>query len=553
MSTDTTTTRPWRTWMTSALLASASLLSACGGGGDTGLTGGVGTGGTGAFSSGAIRGLGSIVVNGVRYDDSAATISDDSGSAGNSAQLQLGVVVEVQGDDIVTPATGLPTSNARSVVFRSEVKGPVSAIDASAGALTVLGQRVQIGSATVFDLNLPNGLAGLSVGQLVEVYGFVDANGIYQATRIEGEDSASAYKIRGLLSALNTTARSFQIGAAVIDYSAINLNFTLVNGQTIRVEVATTPNAAGQWVATRLNSATALGNAPSNAASVELEGVVTSLASARRFVVNGIEVDASGVANFPGGVVVGAQIEVKGKLENGVLVARRVELEDDDSREFEIKGNIATLDAVAKTFQIRGMLIDYSGARFKDGTAANLSADVRVEIKGQLNASGTVVQATEVEFKGLDDNGSNSSFEVKGAISAFNSTTQTFVVRGITVGYASARFEDGTVAQLANGAVVEVKGSVNAGVLVAAVVDFEDGSGSGGSSADDDSYELKGAITSVNTAAQTFVVNSITVSYATARFEDGTASSLRVGTRVEVKGNTPVNGVVTATEVDFDD
>lgn len=553
------TQRPWRTWLASALLAGATLLSACGGGGDTGLIGGVGSGGTGAFSTGAIRGLGSIVVNGVRYDDSAATITDDSGGASNSTQLQLGVVVEVQGDDIVTPATGLPTSNARSVVFRSEIKGPASAVDAGTGSLTVLGQRVQVGAATVFDLSLPNGLAGVKLGQLVEVYGFVDANGVYQATRIEAEDSASVYKIRGLLGTLNTTARTFQIGAAVIDYSAINLNFTLVEGQTIRVEVAPTPNSLGQWVATRLNSATALGNAASSAASVELEGVVTSLTSARRFVVNGVTVDATNAASFPNGVALGAQVEVKGKLENGVLVARNVELEDSDRREFEVKGNIAALDTVAQTFQIRGMLIDYSNARFEDGTVANLSVDVRVEIKGQLNTNGTVLQASEVEFKGLDDTGNSGSFEVKGSVAELNTTAQTFVVRGITVNYAGARFEDGTVAQLANGAAVEVKGAVSGSLLVATVVDFENssddagGGSGGGSGSDDDSYELKGVIASVNSSAQTFVVNNVTVSYAAARFEDGSAADVRVGARVEVKGTAPVNGVVTASEVDFDD
>ena len=512
------------------------------GGGDS--VAGVGTGGTGAFSVGAIRGLGSIVVNGVRYDDSVATITDDSGASGSSEQLQLGVTVEVQGDDIVTPAVGLPTSTARSVTFRSEIKGPISAIDSVAGTLTVLGQSVQVGPSTVFDLNLPNGLSSLSVGGLVEVYGFVDANGVYQATRLEGEASPSVYKIRGPISDVNTAAKTFRIGLATINYSAINLNAALVNGQTVRVELAISPNGQGQWVATRLNSATTLGSAASGKATVELEGLVTQINSARSFVVNGVTVDASAVSNFPAGVAVGVPVEVKGRLDNGVLVARKVELEDDEDREFEIKGNIAALDTTAQTFQIRGMLIDYSNAIFDNGTASNLSADVRVEIKGQLNASGTVVQATKVEFKGLDDRGSSGSFEVKGAVEGLNTSTNTFVVRGITVSYSSARFDDGVAADLSNGDVVEVKGTVVVGVLQATEVDFEDGNRS---------YEIKGNISALNTAASTFVVNSVTVSYASASFEDGTVADLRVGARVEVKGSAVNNGVVTASKVEFED
>ncbi len=539
-------TRHWRTALASALLAGVTLIGACGGGGD--VVGGVGTGGTGAFSSGAIRGLGSIVVNGVRYDDSAATITDDNGNSSNSSSLKLGVVVEVQGDDIVTPATGLPTSNARSVVFRSEIKGPVTAVNTAAGTLTVLGQSVVISASTVFDLNLPNGLASVAVGQLLEVYGFVDANGVYQATRIEGENSTSAYKIRGKLSALNTTAKTFQIGAAVIDYSAINFSFTLVNGQTIRVEVAPTPNGLGQWVATRLNSATALGNAASSAATVELEGVVTSVTGARGFVVDGITVDASGVSSFPAGIAVGSRVEVKGKLSNGVLQAIRVKLENSNDRSFEIKGNIALLDTTAKTFEIRGVLIQYGNATFKDGLESNLSVDVRVEIKGSLNATGTVLTATEVEFKGLSDNGSNSSYEVKGAISLLDTTAKTFVVRGVAVNYSSAGFEDGTAADLANGAVVEVKGTVSAGVLLATQVEFENALSSG-----DDSYEIKGHITALDTTTQTFVVDGVLIAYGSASFKDGSAANLSVGAKVEVKGSAPVAGVVTATRIAFDD
>lgn len=550
----TPTLRRWRLWSASALLAgSALLLSACGGGGA--VIGGVGTGGTGAFSSGAISGFGSIIVNGVRYDDSAASVCDDSAADDNpcgktNGALKLGMVVEVEGSDVATDASGQQTSNARSIVFRSEIKGPVAAIDTTAGTFTVLGQAVKVSAGTVFDTALSAGLSSLVPGDLVEVYGFVDANGVYAATRIEREDSASVYKIRGKLSALNATAKTFQIGAAVIDYGAINFNFTLVNGQTIRVELAPAPNALGQWVATRLNSATALGNAASAAATVEVEGLITAFTSATRFEVNGLPVDATGVSGLPAGLGVGAQVEVKGKLSSGVLLASKVQLEDGDDREFEVKGSIAALNTSAQTFEIRGVAIDYSSATFKDGTVANLSVDVRVEIKGRLNATGTVVLAIEVEFKGLGDSGSSSgSYEVKGTIGSLNTTAKTFVVRGVTVGYATATFEDGVEANLADGAVVEVKGTVGNGVLVATAVDFEDGSGTTAGS----EYEVKGSISSLDTVTRRFVVDGVTVSYAAATFRDGVESGLAVGVVVEVKGTRAADGLVSATRVSFED
>ncbi len=45
-------------------------LSGCGGGGSD--VAGLSSGGTGSFTSGTISGLGSIIVNGIRYDDTNA-------------------------------------------------------------------------------------------------------------------------------------------------------------------------------------------------------------------------------------------------------------------------------------------------------------------------------------------------------------------------------------------------------------------------------------------------------------------------------------------------
>src|SRR5262245_13917335 len=75
-------------WLVAAVLLGLS----CGGG--------VGTGGTGAFASGPITGFGSIIVNDVHFDESAARIDDDGGNGRDRSELHLGTVVEVQGGEI---------------------------------------------------------------------------------------------------------------------------------------------------------------------------------------------------------------------------------------------------------------------------------------------------------------------------------------------------------------------------------------------------------------------------------------------------------------------
>lgn len=76
-----------------ALLGTA-LLPACGGGG-TGLAG-ISSGGTGSFTTGVVVGLGSVIVNGIRYDDRSATVRLNGG-VGQPGDLQLGMVVRIQG------------------------------------------------------------------------------------------------------------------------------------------------------------------------------------------------------------------------------------------------------------------------------------------------------------------------------------------------------------------------------------------------------------------------------------------------------------------------
>ena len=59
--------------------AAAALLAGCGGGGDAG-TAPFGTGtaaATSSYAAGAISGFGSVIVNGVRFDNSKAKVSDD--------------------------------------------------------------------------------------------------------------------------------------------------------------------------------------------------------------------------------------------------------------------------------------------------------------------------------------------------------------------------------------------------------------------------------------------------------------------------------------------
>jgi hypothetical protein len=397
-------TRPW----IAATFAAALGVAGCGGSADDV----VGTGGTGAqaqsIAVGRISGFGSIIVNGVRFDDSTARINDDDGVAHVRGDLKLGMVVDVKGGALTNDATaGTSSGTASSIVFGSEIKGAVQSVDIAAGTLSVVGQTVKVDAATIFD-GFANGLASVQAGNLVEIFAFFDsATHSYQATRVELKNALVEFKLRGVVAGLDTTAKTFDIGGATIGLSSVPASElpALSNGLLVRVTLQPAQQS-GVWVATKIRSAV---RNIEDRTEAEVEGVVSDFSSLSSFKVNGVAVDASGTAvvfkdGTSGQVINGVRVEVEGQMQNGVLVASRVELkqagQDGHDAEVELHGNVESVDAVAKSFVLRGVTVTYDGStRFDDGTAVNLIVNAQIEVRGTLTNSGNNVAATRIKFE----------------------------------------------------------------------------------------------------------------------------------------------------------
>ncbi len=127
----------------------AVLIVACGSdsGSDSGAgtTAGIDRGGI-TIAQGPITGFGSVIVNGVRYATSGASIIVDGASA-TEADLAIGQVVRVEGSVDANGTTGTATT----IIFDDDVEGPVQSIDLATGRIVVLGQPVQTSAATSFD------------------------------------------------------------------------------------------------------------------------------------------------------------------------------------------------------------------------------------------------------------------------------------------------------------------------------------------------------------------------------------------------------------------
>ena len=392
----------WSSTLAAATAACATaLLVACGGGGETATEAVVPVTAT-TYTQGAITGFGSVFVGGVRFDDSSASVSDEDGNSRSRSELKLGMMVELD-------AGAVDRSSASALALRirlgNEIVGPVGAVDTTASTVQVLGQTVLVTSSTIFDESLAGGLSALTAGAVVEVYGILDpANGRVVATRIEPKTGATAYKLRGAIADLDTTAKTFTVNGQTISYAglpAASVPPGLTKGQIVRVLLQTT-QVNGAWVATALRGGLRLPEVTRRDAHVE--GVISVFTSTSSFQVNGLQVDASN-ATFPDGttgIVLGAKVEVEGVVTNGVLVASKVEIEDRraEPRLLELRGEMGNLNTTDKTFALRGVTVWYGGTvEYKNGTAATLANGKAVEVKGVLSTDRTRLEARRIEFR----------------------------------------------------------------------------------------------------------------------------------------------------------
>ncbi|RPH44992.1 MAG: hypothetical protein EHM87_08305, partial [Burkholderiales bacterium] len=295
-------TTPASLRLLAAAVASA-LLAACGGGGTPAgstATTAAATATSGAqVAAGTITGFGSVIVDGVRYDDAGATVKSEDDAASprtvSLSDLKLGMQVEVKADD---------AGRATLVTISSEVLGRIASI--STTGFTVAGQDVRIStdpaSPTVYEGVA--GLSGLAVNDLVEVHGTRDAAGAVLASRVERKDPAATVSIRvvGTVAGLDATAQSFRLGGLTVRWDAatrlLPTGIAPADGQRVAVWTDAAIGADGTVLA---KSIVVRRSGLANNDAARIGGLVRSLDfGSKRFKVDGVDVDAS-AASFAKG------------------------------------------------------------------------------------------------------------------------------------------------------------------------------------------------------------------------------------------------------------
>lgn len=485
------------------IFSSSLVLAACGGGGGSSTAAnGTNTSPASTQLLGTVQGLGSVVVNGVRMSTLGSSVIDEDGHTFQQSKLGLGQVVLVAGD---INADGL-TGTATQINLIREFSGPVQSVGAN--TFSLLGQDFSVDTTTVFKTEASSvlgTLAQIQAGDYVEVYAVRRADGQYFASLVEEQSGKASLESgiegRGLVSNLDTTAKTFTIGDLTVNYTGVMVQGTLANGVAVRFKTTQDPVYAMNGTATIVaNSVQVKGiqnKLNTRTDQVEVTGFVESDAGDQNpatFTLAGLTIDVS-AARYEGltTLAVGNRVEVKGVLTNGVLIATKVETEEarESSRGgryefYGVAGNGAYSSNTNKlTFTIQGQTVEFSRA-INQGTTdvcgiSTLGSTPYVEVKGVLSRG--VIQASKVECKSANGNNGNDNqkdfsgnrFEMEGVVSGYNSAAREFSLNGTRVSVQNTRFKDGNLAQLSNGDRVEVKGALDANqVFQAAELEFED-------------------------------------------------------------------------------
>jgi hypothetical protein len=453
--------------------------ASCGGGSGEGVVGSGGTGISAGLALGTVNGFGSVIVDGVVYDDRGATVVKEVAPGQDAlAEAKLGDRVSV---DYETAGV------AKRVRVDAALAGAVASA-VSAGQFSMLGQTVMLNtnaaSGPVTQFGNFAQASDIQVGQAVEVHGVLVPYGdgfALQATRIERLGAIPAYlRVTGQVSTVGAAGTStFKMGDLTVDAAQAVLRPSgskLAAGQTVTVlglPADLTSPVSGTW---RLRAAQV---DLRELRGLELDTYVSGLISqldvqARTLMLGGLRVDFANASVTPptAALVNGKYARVQGRAAaDGSLSASNLALRDESlDTEAELRGNILALDAAMQRFSVRGVRVDALGARVEGCPASGLANGLFVEVEGVLGSEGVVASTVHCE-----DEPSDATVEREGIASAVNLTGSTFSLvpehgAAIIVKWNEATyFGEVTPASLA-GKKVQVVGSFSGEMLVASKI-----------------------------------------------------------------------------------
>ncbi len=462
------------------LLVLATLAS-CGGDGVVG-SGGTGRSNTG-IAVGTVNGFGSVIVDGVSYDDlGAPVVSETAPGVDTLSEVRLG-------DRVSVTYTGAGIASV--VRIDTALSGPV-ATAFSSGRFSMLGQTVVIDSGNGSGPTTQFGggylqATDIAAGDPVDVHGVLvqqAGSWVIAATRIDKLSAAPAYlRVSGVVGSLSAGApTTFALGELTVDGSGAVLpaGAALADGQAVTVLAAPADYTASGPGAPRLRATQVrIAALQSGALDDYVSGSISRLdASAMTFLLGAQQVNYAGAMITPASAspANGRYVQVQGKVgSDGSLTASTVAVRDAETEDdSELRGNIVAFDSATNHLTVRGVLVDAGTASLQGCPASGLANGLYVQVTGSLGTAGVVAKVIRCETEP-----SGSTIEREGIASAVDLVARTFTLtpqQGSTVSveWTDTTYFGGVTPSALSGKTVQVQGTLIGATLVASKVKVDD-------------------------------------------------------------------------------
>lgn len=387
-----------------AITLLGATLAGCGGGGASPELSPSSSGN--ATYSGTVSGLGSIVVNGVRFSTTGAVVtSADDPTAVYADGFKLGTTVVVDGS--VSGDDGQAT--------RIEVEGGLrGTVSLDGNNLVVAGRVITITDSTIFDgegttFTLASIIAAVTNGETVyvEIHGTVTQDGAMVATRIEKKDATTlVYALKGYVvpGSLTSTTFSMQVKRGLnllpttltVNYDASQI---LPQGRSLRdgvgVRVLTADNPTSNLTAINATKVLVKKDRGMPGSAAKVHGVVSAI-SGNTWTIDGVTVDVSQNPVLRGfsslaDITVGTELRIGGMYNGSVLTAKVIESEDFDHSDgravVKLFGVATGVNTTDRTFAVQGVTVRVPNVSpFAMPTEGSYVEVVATQINGVMTA-----------------------------------------------------------------------------------------------------------------------------------------------------------------------
>ncbi|MBI3777057.1 MAG: hypothetical protein HY273_16180, partial [Gammaproteobacteria bacterium] len=364
---------------------------------------------------------------------------------------------------------------------------------AGKGTLTVMGQTVNVDTTTIFKSKVSTitSMEMITAGNIVEVSGYTAGDGTIYATRVEVKKLAmeadDEIELKGVITDLDSTAKTFKIGMQLIDYSTAKLD-DIPNGMLANdmyVEVKSKQMLTGMvLIASKveLDGDGKKGVDVSVGEELELEGIVTSDASLpAEFTLNDQVVVLSATTKYEHGALAsiktGVKLEVKGTMNaEHKLVAEKVKLREEG--DIEIKALVGAVDVNASTVTVLGQVIHVNSLTALEDdeddiryfSLKDIAIYDTVKIEAYKDATSGDLIATK--FKRESRGGDSDDSKLEGTVDSINGLL--IVIAGVSVDLTNVDLTKfGGVAPVV-GTKVKVSGTFANNTLTASKIETDD-------------------------------------------------------------------------------